>query len=149
MFSPMRCSRRSASNSCRTGTIRTPSSRHPVPNQSSNAEAAAVTTTSATGAREGVSVTVDGRGYNVVVEPGGDIQVERCSHIRRRPRRLQYPCRKSRQYPGSLAGNIFQECQRRDWTDHQIGRHHRMILEAAKMETEVRRLSPEPFSLSW
>ena len=102
------------------------------------AEAAAVTTTSAPGAREAYHVTVDGRGYNVVVEPGGDISSVQ-PHTPPTAAAAVPPAGQATNIPAPLAGNIFK-------VNVAIGQTIKsgdiiMILEAMKMETEVR--SPE------
>ncbi len=106
---------------------------------------AAGTRTSATAAAgpEAYQVTVDGRAYNVVVAPGGEVtQLQQAPTAPAAPPPAPVAAAPSgavRNVPAPLAGNIFKV----DVTAGQVVNSGDviMILEAMKMETEVR--SPE------
>ncbi len=92
----------------------------------------------AAGAREAYHITVDGRAYNVVVEPGGEVShVQAHAPVAAAP--AAPPAGPATNIPAPLAGNIFK-------VNVAVGQTIKsgdiiMILEAMKMETEVR--SPE------
>ena len=121
-----------------------PDAFEPPPGIEAEQKPAAATRTSATAAAgpEAYQVTVDGRAYNVVVAPGGEVaQVAQQAPTAPAapPPAAAAPSGAVRNVPAPLAGNIFKV----DVTSGQVVKSGDviMILEAMKMETEVR--SPE------
>jgi len=120
-----------------------PDAFEPPPGIEAEQKPAAATRTSATAAAgpEAYQVTVDGRAYNVVVAPGGEVaQVQQAPTAPAAPApAAAAPSGAVRNVPAPLAGNIFKV----DVTSGQVVKSGDviMILEAMKMETEVR--SPE------
>jgi oxaloacetate decarboxylase alpha subunit len=115
-----------------------PAAFEPVPGTEAPATSAAPpapTSTQPTAVPEAYRVTVDGHAYNVLVAPGGEVtqaqpvQVQAASAT-------QPSSGASRNLPAPLAGNIFKI----NVTEGQVVRSGDivMILEAMKMETEVR-----------
>ena len=120
-----------------------PDAFEPPPGIEAEQKPAASARTSATAAAgpEAYQVTVDGRAYNVVVAPGGEVtQVQQAPTTPAAPPpATSAPSGAVRNVPAPLAGNIFKV----DVTAGQVVNSGDviMILEAMKMETEVR--SPE------
>ena len=120
-----------------------PDAFEPAPGIEAEQKPVAATRTSATAAAgpEAYQVTVDGRAYNVVVAPGGEVaQVQQAPTAPAAPApAAAAPSGAVRNVPAPLAGNIFKV----DVTSGQVVKSGDviMILEAMKMETEVR--SPE------
>ena len=120
-----------------------PDAFEPPPGIEAEQKPAAATRTSATAAAgpEAYQVTVDGRAYNVVVAAGGEVaQVQQAPTAPAAPPpAAAAPSGAVRNVPAPLAGNIFKV----DVTSGQVVKSGDviMILEAMKMETEVR--SPE------
>ena len=121
-----------------------PDAFEPPPGIEAEQKPVAATRTSATAAAgpEAYQVTVDGRAYNVVVAPGGEVaQVAQQAPTAPAapPPAAAAPSGAVRNVPAPLAGNIFKV----DVTSGQVVKSGDviMILEAMKMETEVR--SPE------
>jgi oxaloacetate decarboxylase alpha subunit len=120
-----------------------PDAFEPPPGIEAEQKPAASARTSATAAAgpEAYQVTVDGRAYNVVVAPGGEVtQVQQAPTTPAAPPpATAAPSGAVRNVPAPLAGNIFKV----DVTAGQVVKSGDviMILEAMKMETEVR--SPE------
>jgi len=120
-----------------------PDAFEPPPGIEAEQKPAAATRTSATAAAgpEAYQVTVDGRAYNVVVAPGGEVaQAQQAPTAPAAPPpAAAAPSGAVRNVPAPLAGNIFKV----DVTSGQVVKSGDviMILEAMKMETEVR--SPE------
>ena len=103
--------------------------------------AAAPVAASASGGSESYQVTVDGRTYDVVVAPGGEVSGIQAASSAAAPAAAAPPATggASVSIPAPLAGNIFKI----NVTAGQVVKSGEviMILEAMKMETEVR--SPE------
>ena len=120
-----------------------PDAFEPPPGIEAEQKPAVAARTSATAAAgpEAYQVTVDGRAYNVVVAPGGEVaQVQQAPTAPAAPApAAAAPSGAVRNVPAPLAGNIFKV----DVTSGQVVKSGDviMILEAMKMETEVR--SPE------
>ena len=121
-----------------------PDAFEPPPGIEAEQKPAVAARTSATAAAgpEAYQVTVDGRAYNVVVAPGGEVaQVAQQAPTAPAapPPAAAAPSGAVRNVPAPLAGNIFKV----DVTSGQVVKSGDviMILEAMKMETEVR--SPE------
>jgi len=120
-----------------------PDAFEPPPGIEAEQKPAVAARTSATAAAgpEAYQVTVDGRAYNVVVAPGGEVaQVQQAPTAPAAPPpAAAAPSGAVRNVPAPLAGNIFKV----DVTSGQVVKSGDviMILEAMKMETEVR--SPE------
>ena len=120
-----------------------PDAFEPAPGIEAEQKPAVAARTSATAAAgpEAYQVTVDGRAYNVVVAAGGEVaQVQQAPTAPAAPApAAAAPSGAVRNVPAPLAGNIFKV----DVTSGQVVKSGDviMILEAMKMETEVR--SPE------
>jgi len=120
-----------------------PDAFEPPPGIEAEQKPAVAARTSATAAAgpEAYQVTVDGRAYNVVVAPGGEVaQMQQAPTAPAAPApAAAAPSGAVRNVPAPLAGNIFKV----DVTSGQVVKSGDviMILEAMKMETEVR--SPE------
>ena len=120
-----------------------PDAFEPPPGIEAEQKPAVAARTSATAAAgpEAYQVTVDGRAYNVVVAAGGEVaQVQQAPTAPAAPApAAAAPSGAVRNVPAPLAGNIFKV----DVTSGQVVKSGDviMILEAMKMETEVR--SPE------
>ena len=121
-----------------------PDAFEPPPGIEAEQKPVAATRTSATAAAgpEAYQVTVDGRAYNVVVAPGGEVAqvAQQAPTAPAAPApAAAAPSGAVRNVPAPLAGNIFKV----DVTSGQVVKSGDviMILEAMKMETEVR--SPE------
>jgi oxaloacetate decarboxylase alpha subunit len=118
-----------------------PDAFEPVPGTEPEPVPAAVAPVAAAGEPEAYQVTVDGRAYNVVVAPGGDVtDVQPAAPAAAAAAPAPgVPSAAAVSIPAPLAGNIFKI----NVTAGQVVNSGDiiMILEAMKMETEVR--SPE------
>jgi oxaloacetate decarboxylase alpha subunit len=117
-----------------------PDAFEPVPGAEPEPVPASVAPVAAAGEPEAYQVTVDGRAYNVVVAPGGDItDVQPAAPAAAAPAPAAPSAAAAITIPAPLAGNIFKI----NVTAGQVVKSGDiiMILEAMKMETEVR--SPE------